>query len=149
MRPLTGLNSEHDSRYPFVSHKRLTQLPTSPNMMAAAEYDAQAAPMHPPIRSRQIATSPISRVMCAVILLPTIASATSAAMLAARGEMAVGSDCSNSEGEWNCMTKSFQRCASGQWSVVMDTANGTICVRPFPVPNVMDKLIDRTYPINN
>lgn len=39
---------------------------------------------------------------------------------------AAGASCSP-EGQWNCMTNSFQRCASGQWSVVMDCALGTIC----------------------
>ncbi|KUI54872.1 hypothetical protein VP1G_02283 [Cytospora mali] len=42
-------------------------------------------------------------------------------------EMAVGSACAGFEGEWYCMTTSFQRCASGQWSDVIDTADGTIC----------------------
>lgn len=32
------------------------------------------------------------------------------------------------EGEWNCIDgSSFQRCASGQWSVVMEMATGTTC----------------------
>ena len=38
-----------------------------------------------------------------------------------------GSSCSGSEGQWNCMTSSWQRCASGRWSVVMQCAAGTIC----------------------
>ncbi|KAI1073880.1 hypothetical protein F5B20DRAFT_565747 [Whalleya microplaca] len=42
-------------------------------------------------------------------------------------EMSVGSSCDGSEGQWNCITNTFQRCASGQWSVVMDCADGTIC----------------------
>lgn len=42
-------------------------------------------------------------------------------------EMKVGSPCYGLEGEWNCMTTTFQRCASGQWSVVMGTAYGTVC----------------------
>ncbi|KAL1879853.1 hypothetical protein Daus18300_001692 [Diaporthe australafricana] len=42
-------------------------------------------------------------------------------------EVQVGSSCYGLEGEWNCMTTTFQRCASGQWSVVMDTAYGTVC----------------------
>lgn len=37
------------------------------------------------------------------------------------------SPCGGLEGEWNCMTTTFQRCASGQWSVVLDTAYGTVC----------------------
>lgn len=38
-----------------------------------------------------------------------------------------GQDCTGSEGMWNCMTNSFQRCASGRWSVVMECAAGTQC----------------------
>ncbi|KAI0396727.1 hypothetical protein F5Y17DRAFT_455795 [Xylariaceae sp. FL0594] len=40
---------------------------------------------------------------------------------------AIGSSCAGSEGQWNCMTSSFQRCGSGQWSVVEQCATGTIC----------------------
>ncbi|KAF4981135.1 hypothetical protein FZEAL_3005 [Fusarium zealandicum] len=42
-----------------------------------------------------------------------------------RAEQA-GAAC-DSEGQWNCMTSSFQRCASGQWSVEMSMADGTRC----------------------
>ncbi|RFU73480.1 hypothetical protein TARUN_8765 [Trichoderma arundinaceum] len=31
------------------------------------------------------------------------------------------------EGQWNCMTTSWQRCASGTWSAVIPCAVGTIC----------------------
>lgn len=41
--------------------------------------------------------------------------------------MRVGSSCPSLESEWNCLTTSFQRCASGQWSAVLDTAYGTVC----------------------
>ncbi len=41
--------------------------------------------------------------------------------------MSPGSGCGGSEGQWNCMTDSWQRCASGQWSVVMQCAAGTHC----------------------
>ncbi|KAF4458345.1 hypothetical protein FALBO_14918 [Fusarium albosuccineum] len=37
-----------------------------------------------------------------------------------------GSGCST-EGQWHCMTNSFQRCAGGQWSVEMRMAEGTKC----------------------
>ncbi|KAI9738157.1 MAG: hypothetical protein M1818_005586 [Claussenomyces sp. TS43310] len=41
--------------------------------------------------------------------------------------MTAGSACT-AEGEWNCIgTTSFQRCASGQWSVAMSVAAGTTC----------------------
>jgi hypothetical protein len=39
---------------------------------------------------------------------------------------AAGSGCSP-EGQWNCMTTSWQRCASGVWSVEMQMAAGTRC----------------------
>lgn len=42
-------------------------------------------------------------------------------------EMVVGSSWANSEGAWYCMTNTFQRCASGKWSTVMDCAPGTVC----------------------
>ncbi|XP_044724733.1 uncharacterized protein HRG_02629 [Hirsutella rhossiliensis] len=45
--------------------------------------------------------------------------------LARRAE-AEGSSCSP-EGQWNCITNTWQRCAGGRWSVVMDSAAGTVC----------------------
>jgi hypothetical protein len=42
-------------------------------------------------------------------------------------EMSVGSSCAGSEGQWNCMTDSFQRCGSEQWSAVQQCAAGTQC----------------------
>lgn len=41
-------------------------------------------------------------------------------------QMSAGTSC-DSEGQWNCLTNQWQRCASGQWSAVMDCAAGTIC----------------------
>jgi hypothetical protein len=41
----------------------------------------------------------------------------------------IGQMCSP-EGQWNCMTTSFQRCASGMWSIVIPCAVGTVC-QPF------------------
>jgi hypothetical protein len=38
-----------------------------------------------------------------------------------------GSGCST-EGQWHCMTNSFQRCAGGHWSMKMAMAEGTKCV---------------------
>jgi hypothetical protein len=38
----------------------------------------------------------------------------------------VGSSC-DSEGQWNCMTDSWQRCASGEWSSVIQCADRTKC----------------------
>ncbi|KAM5355964.1 hypothetical protein ACJ41O_002610 [Fusarium nematophilum] len=45
--------------------------------------------------------------------------------LSRRAEQA-GAAC-DTEGQWNCMTGSFQRCAAGQWSVEMAMADGTRC----------------------
>ncbi|KAI0102214.1 hypothetical protein GGR51DRAFT_298580 [Nemania sp. FL0031] len=47
--------------------------------------------------------------------------------LSRRDEMSIGSSCAGSEGQWNCMTSSFQRCGSGLWSQVEQCALGTKC----------------------
>ncbi|KAI1477642.1 hypothetical protein F4774DRAFT_186867 [Daldinia eschscholtzii] len=44
-----------------------------------------------------------------------------------RRQMSEGSSCEGSEGQWNCLTNQWQRCASGQWSAVVDCAAGTMC----------------------
>ncbi|CAJ0546043.1 Ff.00g095160.m01.CDS01 [Fusarium sp. VM40] len=44
-----------------------------------------------------------------------------------RRDEEVGSGCST-EGQWHCMTNSFQRCAGGHWSMKMAMAEGTKCV---------------------
>lgn len=54
-------------------------------------------------------------------------STNAASLIIRQNEMEVGSTCHGAEGEWNCMATTFQRCASGQWSVVLDTAYGTVC----------------------
>jgi hypothetical protein len=42
--------------------------------------------------------------------------------------IAPGTHCPGQEGNWNCIAgNSFQRCASGQWSVVQAVAAGTQC----------------------
>lgn len=46
--------------------------------------------------------------------------------LLARDGQSAGSSCSD-EGQWNCMTNSWQRCAAGRWSVTMACAKGTTC----------------------
>ncbi|KAM0253043.1 hypothetical protein ACHAQJ_007474 [Trichoderma viride] len=42
----------------------------------------------------------------------------------------IGGDMCSPEGQWNCMTTSWQRCASGVWTGVVPCATGTIC-QPF------------------
>ncbi|PKS11819.1 hypothetical protein jhhlp_001112 [Lomentospora prolificans] len=44
-----------------------------------------------------------------------------------RPRQAAGSGCEGSEGQWNCMTDSWQRCADGIWSIEMPCSDGTIC----------------------
>lgn len=44
----------------------------------------------------------------------------------ARRQQAEGSECPE-EGQWNCMTTRWQRCAAGHWSVTMDMSEGTTC----------------------
>ncbi|CAG9938339.1 unnamed protein product [Clonostachys rosea f. rosea IK726] len=39
---------------------------------------------------------------------------------------AEGADCSP-EGQWNCMPRTWQRCADGKWTQVMNLSDGTIC----------------------
>ncbi|KAL7945962.1 hypothetical protein V8C42DRAFT_322085 [Trichoderma barbatum] len=39
-------------------------------------------------------------------------------------------DMCSPEGQWNCMTTSWQRCASGMWTAAVPCATGTIC-QPF------------------
>ncbi|KAL5596524.1 hypothetical protein BROUX41_006749 [Berkeleyomyces rouxiae] len=55
----------------------------------------------------------------------------------------VGSACSN-EGEWNCINgKSFQRCASGQWSVIMNMANGNTCRSGVNAQLIVGRVVEK------
>jgi hypothetical protein len=58
-------------------------------------------------------------------VLPQSADAATSSLLVKR--ISVGQDCTGSEGMWNCMTNSFQRCASERWSEVMQCSAGTQC----------------------
>ncbi|KAI1428200.1 hypothetical protein F5Y12DRAFT_711517 [Xylaria sp. FL1777] len=69
-----------------------------------------------------------------LLQLLALATATNAAaaeeppsFLHQRQTMSAGSSCDGAEGQWNCMTGSFQRCGSGQWSEVQQCALGTRC----------------------
>ncbi|KFY30335.1 hypothetical protein V493_01983 [Pseudogymnoascus sp. VKM F-4281 (FW-2241)] len=47
---------------------------------------------------------------------------------AGSSETAAGLPCPDQEGTWNCISgTTFQRCASGEWSVVQSVAEGTTC----------------------
>ena len=59
------------------------------------------------------------------VALPAQPSTPASDTLARRAE-AEGTECSP-EGQWNCMPDTWQRCASGVWSVEMDLAEGTKC----------------------
>ncbi|KAK3379198.1 hypothetical protein B0T24DRAFT_610963 [Lasiosphaeria ovina] len=79
----------------------------------------------------------ITTLLLALSALPTAAATPTnattdltpnAAALAGRdGTVSPDSGCGGSEGQWNCMTSSWQRCAAGRWSVVMQCADGTHC----------------------
>ncbi|CEJ93148.1 hypothetical protein VHEMI08759 [[Torrubiella] hemipterigena] len=80
-----------------------------------------------------------------IALLALAASASaSASGLAVRAEQA-GVPCSQ-EGQWNCMTRSFQRCASGLWSREQPTAKGMICA---PAGYTMDVRLEHDGSVNN
>ena len=63
-----------------------------------------------------------------VLARPVTDSSSTNLILLPRDQQAPGSSCPGSEGQWNCMTSSWQRCAAGRWSVVMQCAAGTVCV---------------------
>lgn len=91
-------------------------------------------------RLRPAATIAALFILFSSLTLPSLATAPStdltttpeappkdlvARTLARRAEEA-GSGCST-EGQWHCMTNSFQRCAAGHWSVEMAMSEGTKC----------------------
>lgn len=67
----------------------------------------------------------LSLSLAALLLTPAFASSRPLTNNVRRTETE-GTACSP-EGQWNCMPDTWQRCAAGQWSVVMDLAQGTIC----------------------
>ncbi|KAB5554812.1 hypothetical protein GE09DRAFT_1122464 [Coniochaeta sp. 2T2.1] len=60
--------------------------------------------------------------------IPDTESSSTDLILVPRDQQAPDSSCVGSERQWNCMTNSWQRCAAGRWSVVMQCAAGTVCV---------------------
>ncbi|KAI0160288.1 hypothetical protein GGR57DRAFT_414974 [Xylariaceae sp. FL1272] len=69
----------------------------------------------------------LSLTLTALAMPPELSGRTAASRpTIVRREMTPYSSCSGSEGQWNCMTDSFQRCGSGQWSVTQQCA-GTQC----------------------
>lgn len=92
----------------------------------------------------------MSSLICSALASPTTTTAinsfdptpvaTPLAQLVPRQQPA-GETCFN-EGIWNCMSTSWQRCASGHWSVVMYTAYGTACT---PMGESYDFVIEHVY----
>ncbi|PHH86960.1 hypothetical protein CDD83_9490 [Cordyceps sp. RAO-2017] len=74
-----------------------------------------------------VASPPARAALLLLLLLATLvrSAADDAAGLVRRAETE-GAACSP-EGQWNCMTDSWQRCAAGRWSSVVKCAPGTIC----------------------
>lgn len=87
---------------------------------------------HPPSQHRQ-ARKGLTRIILTILLLALAVFAAAPAehetnpRIERRQEISVGSSCAGAEGQWNCMTNSFQRCGSGQWSEVQQCALGTKC----------------------
>ncbi|KAM0437796.1 hypothetical protein ACHAPT_002161 [Fusarium lateritium] len=89
-------------------------------------------------RLRPTATIATFVLLFSSLILPTLATPSTdliipeappkdlvARTLVRRAEEA-GAGCST-EGQWHCMTNSFQRCAGGHWSVEMAMSEGTRC----------------------
>lgn len=49
------------------------------------------------------------------------------------------------ENQWNCLTRSFQRCAHGRWSAEIPTAKGQICM---PAGMTMDMRLEHDGSVN-
>lgn len=69
---------------------------------------------------------PLRQYAWITILAILLSHVSAASVTLARRDEPVGASCSP-EGQWNCMPDTWQRCASGQWSRVMDLAQGTVC----------------------
>lgn len=82
-------------------------------------------PLHAHLLSS--ATLPQAPEPTAAVQARSSASQGEAPGLLLRRQQDEGSDCAGSEGQWNCMADTWQRCAGGQWSAVMDMAEGTRC----------------------
>ncbi|KAH7197326.1 uncharacterized protein B0J16DRAFT_327936 [Fusarium flagelliforme] len=62
----------------------------------------------------------------AILLFSSLILASSSSSTLITRDEDEGSSCST-EGQWHCMTNSFQRCAQGHWSIKMNMAEGTKC----------------------
>ncbi len=79
----------------------------------------QVAPVAAPASAKAAVNAPVP---------PAAPAAPAPAQTGAAGAMAAGTACAT-EGRWSCLAggTSFQRCASGMWSVVQAVAPGTVC----------------------
>jgi len=104
-----------------------------PSATATPTPTPSPSPTTAPSTPETAAASPVAESTATVVPVQSPApSATSTSAVetpvATAGAMAAGSACT-SEGLWNCISsKSFQQCASGQWSVVQDLADGMQCI---------------------
>ncbi|KFH41927.1 hypothetical protein ACRE_073710 [Hapsidospora chrysogenum ATCC 11550] len=89
-------------------------------MKAAATFLTSALCLAAPARGQSLPSHEIATGTTATTVTSGVANP-----IARRAETE-GAECSP-EGQWNCMPDTWQRCASGRWSVVMDLAEGTIC----------------------
>ncbi|KFY03211.1 hypothetical protein O988_01638 [Pseudogymnoascus sp. VKM F-3808] len=106
----------------------------APNASASADPVAPvatAAPVSPvasaaPAGPTNVTTAPSTP--AATVPDADVPSNNGSDTTAGSSETAAGSPCPGQEGSWNCISgTSFQRCASGQWSVVQAVAEGTTC----------------------
>lgn len=100
---------------------------TVPSSAAAAPATASAAAAAAPTASAAPVPAPAPAASAASAPAAAPSSGSGANSSSAAGAMAAGSACSP-EGTWNCIGgTSYQRCASGVWSVVQEMAAGTTC----------------------
>jgi len=87
---------------------------------ASAVTSAPAVSSAPPVVSAPIGSS--------VAAAASAKSSTAPIPVVGGSTITPGTACPGQEGNWNCIAgNSFQRCASGQWSVVQAVAAGTHC----------------------
>jgi hypothetical protein len=118
---------------PSSSSSSAAAVVSSASASASAPAVATSAPAQAPVQTTlQSVTKPAASSTTVVVSAPApIATGTTPGNDTGSGSnvgaYAVGTACT-SEGAWNCINgTSFQRCASGAWSAVMQAAAGTSC----------------------
>ena len=105
----------------------LSSVASSATSIPVASSAASVAPIVSSVASvAPVASSPVASVV-ASSASPSSTGTASTGTTGTGSAIAAGTACTP-EGEWNCIGgSSFQRCASGAWSVVMELAAGTTC----------------------